>query len=183
MKKINISVAAILLAGSMLCSSCIGSFGLLNSYANWQKNMTGNKFVNGIVGLILTFPVGGFCFLADAIVLNTIEFWSGSNPVMAGTTTTVKGQDGRYYAVKVLKNGYEVKAPTGEVTLFLHDSQNDSWSMEQNGVKKEIFRFNQDGTIQASLQNGETMTVACNEEGLQQLNERVLGSQDFFAQR
>ncbi len=183
MKKINVSVAAVLLAGSVMCSSCIGSFSLLNKYAKWQKNMTNNKFVNGIVGLILVLPVGGICFTVDAFVLNTIEFWSGSNPLAQGTTTTVKGQDGRYYAVTMLKNGYEVKAPTGEVTLFLHDEATDSWAMLQNGQTKELFRFNADGTIQANLQDGKSLTLTRDEAGMNQLREAVMNDQNFFALR
>ena len=139
-----------LLAGSFLCSSCIGSFSLFNGYEKWQCNMTSNKYVNGIVGLILQPIVGGICLTVDAVVLNTIEFWTGSNPLAANQVKTVMGQDGRYYAIKTLKNGYEVKSPTGEKTLFIHNANNDSWSMTQNGVTKEIIRFNADGTIQAS---------------------------------
>ena len=76
MKK-NLKVAVFLLAGSLLTSSCIGSFSLFNKYEKWQCNMTGNKYVNGIVGLILQPIVGSVCLLVDSLVLNTIEFWSG----------------------------------------------------------------------------------------------------------
>ena len=162
-----------LLAGSFLCSSCIGSFSLFNGYEKWQCNMTSNKYVNGIVGLILQPIVGGICLTVDAVVLNTIEFWTGSNPLAANQVKTVMGQDGRYYAIKTLKNGYEVKSPTGEKTLFIHNDQNDSWSMTQNGITKEIIRFNADGTIQATLQNGEKLTVSNDEAGLMQVREAV----------
>jgi hypothetical protein len=135
--------------------------------------MTSNKYVNGIVGLILQPIVGGICLTVDAVVLNTIEFWTGSNPLAANQVKTVMGQDGRYYAIKTLKNGYEVKSPTGEKTLFIHNDQNDSWSMTQNGITKEIIRFNADGTIQATLQNGEKLTVSNDEAGLMQVREAV----------
>jgi hypothetical protein len=91
----------------------------------------------------------------------------------AGQVKTVMGQDGRYYAIKTLMNGYEVKSPTGEKTLFIHNDQNDSWSMTQNGITKEIIRFNADGTIQATLQNGEKLTVSNDEAGLMQVREAV----------
>lgn len=182
MKKISLKAAVVLLSGAFLCNSCIGSFSLFNKYAKWQCNMTDNKFVNGIVGLILQPIVGGVCLMADAIVLNTIEFWSGENPIAANQTQTVKGQDGRYYAVKTLKNGYEVKAPSGEVTLFIHDQKTDSWSMQQDGITKEIIRFNADGTIQATLQTGEKLTVTNDEAGLNQVREAVYNN-NFFAQR
>ncbi len=173
MKKMSLRAAVVLLAGSLLCSSCIGSFSLFNKYEKWQCNMTSNKYVNGIVGLILQPIVGGVCLFVDAVVLNTIEFWTGSNPMALNKVQTVKGQDGRYYAVKTLKDGYEVKAPNGEITLFTHDSKTESWSITQNGVTKEIIRFNADGTIQATLQSGEKMTVSNDEAGMMQVREAV----------
>ena len=179
MKKISLSAACVLLAGSFLCSSCIGSFSLFNKYEKWQCNMTSNKYVNGIVGLILQPIVGSICLTVDALVLNTIEFWTGSNPMAINKVQTVKGQDGRYYAVKTLKNGYEVKAPNGEVTLFIHDSKTESWSISQNGVTKEIIRFNADGTIQASLQNGEKLTVSNDQAGMQKVREAVYNDNCF----
>jgi hypothetical protein len=184
MKKFNIGVAVALLAGSVMCSSCIGSYRLFNKYEKWQCNMTNNKYVNGIVGLLIEWIVAPVCLLVDTVVLNTIEFWSGTNPMSAGTTTTVKGQDGRLYTVKVLKEGYEVKAPTGEVTLFTHDAQNDSWSMKQDGKVIDIFRFNEDGTIEAYLQNGQTLTVSPDEAGLMQVQEAVADmNANYFAMR
>jgi hypothetical protein len=182
MKKFNVSVAVALLAGSVLCSSCIGSYSLFNKYEKWQCNMTDTKIVNGIVGLILEPFVGGLAFLVDHVVLNTIEFWTGSNPI-ASNTQTVKGQDGRFYAVKTTRQGYEIKAPTGEVTYFIHNEKDDSWSMKQNGVVKEIFRFNADGTIQATLKNGETINVSNDEAGLNKVKEAVLGDDNLFALR
>lgn len=181
MKKVSFKVAAVLVAGTLVCSSCIGSFGLFNKYEKWQCNMTSNKYVNGIVGLILQPIVGGICLTVDALVLNTIEFWTGDNPVASNTTQKVMGQDGLYYAVTTTKQGYEVKAPSGEVTRFIHNEKNDSWSMEQNGVTKEIFRFNADGTIQATLQNGQTLTVGADQAGLDQVREAV--DANYFALR
>ena len=169
MKKISLKVAVCLLAGSFLFSSCfIGQYGLWNKYISWQNQMTSNKYVNAIAGLILVPIAGTLCTLADVLVLNSIEFWSGNNSVAAnniGKTQQVMGQDGRYYAVTTLKNGYEIKAPTGEITYFIHNAENDSWSMEQNGVQKEIFRFNSDGTIQSQI-NGETKNFTLNEAGV-----------------
>ena len=179
MKKMSLKAAVVLLAGSFLCSSCIGSFSLFNKYEKWQCNMTSNKYVNGIVGLILQPIVGGVCLFVDAVVLNTIEFWTGSNPMALNKVQTVKGQDGRYYAVKTLKDGYEVKAPNGEITLFTHDSKTESWSITQNGVTKEIIRFNADGTIQATLQSGEKMTVSNDEAGMMQVREAIYNDNCF----
>lgn len=183
MKKTSLKVAVVLLAGSFLCSSCIGSFNLFNKYEKWQCNMTNSKYVNGIVGLILQPIVGGVCIFIDAVVLNTIEFWTGDNPVTASNTQQVQGKDGRYYAIKTTRKGYEIKSPTGEITKLIYDKKNDSWSVVQNGVTQELFRFNADGTIQAQLPSGETITVTNDEAGLRQVRQTISGNGNFFAQR
>lgn len=169
MKKISLKVATCLFASSVLFSSCmVGSWGLFNKYADWQTHMTNNKFVNAIVGYVL----GSVCYpissLVDALVLNTIEFWTGDNPVASniGKTQNVMGQDGRLYAVKTLKNGYEVKSSTGEVMLFTYNKKNNSWSMTQDGIVKEIFRFNEDGKSIKVVMDGESRDFALNEQGV-----------------
>jgi len=183
MKKLNFQLSALLLAGSVLCTSCVGSFSLFNSYAHWQRNMSGNKFVNAVVGFVLMPIVGSVCLVVDSLVLNTIEFWSGENPVKSdvGKTRQVMGSDGRYYAVKTLKNGYEVTSPTGEVSLFIYDRQSDSWSLTQQGVTRELFRFNADGTI-TTVVNGKQLTVTPDQAGLYQVRQTATDGH-FFALR
>ena len=185
MKKISLKVAICLLASSVLFSSCmVGSWSLFNKYADWQTHMSSNKFVNAIVGLVL----GSVCYpiasLVDALVLNSIEFWTGDNPVASniGKTQNVMGQDGRLYAVKTLKNGYEIKSSTGEVMLFTYNKKNNSWSMTKDGMVKEIFRFNEDGKSIKVGMNGESRDFTLNEQGVIEA-QYVLNDGLYFAAR
>ena len=184
MKKTNVKIVACLLIGSMFYSSCIGSFSPFNSYAKWQRHMTDNKYVNAIVGFILMPIVGGVCLFVDSLVLNTIEFWTGDNPMHAsiGKTKQVMGSDGRYYAVTTLKDGYEIKAPTGELSYFKYDKQQNIWSLEQNGKTTELFRFNADGTITTLADKNMQLTVTPDEAGLYQVR-TAIGGGYFFAMR
>jgi len=184
MRKNSLKVAACFMSVTLLFSSCfVGKFALFNSYAKWQTNMTNSKIVNAIVGFIIGPICSAVCFLADTLVLNSIEFWSGSNPISAsiGTTKQVMGKDGQYYAVTTLKNGYEVKAPNGEVTNFIHNDADDSWSVEQNGIQQELFRYNADGTIRATV-NGKTLDFSLNEQGVYDAR-MAAGDGYFFAMR
>ena len=108
MKKFKTTALCTILSGSLLFSSCIGSFGLWNTLKNWNEN-TGNKFVNEIVFLAFhIIPVYEFAYLADIIVLNSIEFWTGSNPVAeVGNVKTIKGENGEYL-VQTNENGYTI---------------------------------------------------------------------------
>ena len=80
MKIKYLSVAACLMACSFFASSCVGSFALFNKLASWNKNATNNKFLNEIIFLVIS-PAYAVCSVADVLVLNTIEFWSGNNPM------------------------------------------------------------------------------------------------------
>lgn len=178
MKKTMLSLAA----AAMIVSSCIGSFGLTNAVLDWNRSVS-NKWVNELIFLplsVIAYPITG---TVDVLVLNSVEFWTGSNPISkVGHTENVWGQDGRLYAVKTLKRGYEITRPTGEKVYFTYNKKDKSWSISENGKEVEIFRFNEDGTIRTSLPNGESIDVAANEQGLYQLR-MAYGEGSFFAQR
>ena len=183
MKK-NIKFAAVLMAASLIFSSCIGSFSLFNSYAKWQRTMTNNKFVNAIVGFVLMPICGSISILVDSLVLNTIEFWSGENPMSAnvGKTRQVTGSDGSLYAITTLKNGYEIQAENGEVAHFYYDKKTNTWSFEQNGEQQDVFRFNEDGTMTVMMQDGQQLRVTPDEAGLYEVRTAAFGG-NFFAMR
>lgn len=183
MRKINVKVVACLLLGGVAFSSCIGTYSLFNKYAEWQRTMTGNKFVNAIVGFILTPIVGGICFLADSLVLNSIEFWTGDNPVASnvGESQNIMGSDGLLYTVTTLKDGYEVKAPNGELSYFKYDKKTNVWSFQQNGTTRELFRYNNDGTL-TTLTDSEQLTVTPDEAGVYKVRMSV-NEGNFFAMR
>ena len=97
MKKRKSFLVCAMLSGSVLFSSCIGSFGLWNSLKDWNQGVS-NKFVNELIFLAFHIvPVYEIAYLADALVLNSIEFWSGSNPTASiGEVKTVQGENGEY---------------------------------------------------------------------------------------
>lgn len=179
----HFKVAALMMAGALFMGSCVGSFGLFNRLASWNKKATNSKFLNELI-FILISPAYVVCGTVDVLVLNTIEFWSGSNPMAQniGKTKQVLGQDGKYYAVTTLKDGYLIKSPDGEEFKFVYDEKNDSWSQIRDGKTTEILRFNSDGTVKASLPGGEKLDVMPNEVGLYQVRMAVNDGM-FFASR
>ena len=90
MKKIitSVSVAALL-------TGCLGQNALFDTVQDWNADATNNKFVNqGISFAFWWIPVYGLSLLGDIIIFNSIEFWTGTNPIskegakVAGTTET-----------------------------------------------------------------------------------------------
>ena len=57
MKKFNLKmVATVMICGSFLFSSCIGSFGLHSKLVSWNQGI-GTKFVNELVYLAFNFAI------------------------------------------------------------------------------------------------------------------------------
>jgi hypothetical protein len=183
MKINHLKFAALAMAGTLFMSSCVGSFGLFNKLASWNKSATNSKFLNEIIFLLIS-PAYAVCGVVDVFVLNTIEFWSGNNPMSQniGKTKQVMGKDGKYYAVTTLKNGYLIKTPEGKELTFVHNQKDDSWAEQKDGKSTEIFRFNKDGSIKATLPNGGKMDVTQDEAGVYQTRMAVNNGM-YFAMR
>ena len=184
MKKTKMMAVCAILSGSLLFSSCIGSFGLWNNLKSWNQGI-GNKFVNEIVFLAFHIvPVYEVAYLADILVLNSIEFWSGSNPVAeVGTIKTVKGENGEYL-VRTNENGYTItkKGEEGKAVDLVYNEENRTWSAVAEGESYELITMNEDGTTTLKQQDGTPMTVTPDMQGL--ATARAHNSQSvFFAEK
>ena len=106
--KRNFKLAAVLLSMSLVLSSCIGSFGLTNKVKAWNEGL-GNKFVNELVFVCMHIvPVYPITLFVDGLVLNSIEFWTGSAPIAKkdNGTMIVKNAKGDDVAVTACADGY-----------------------------------------------------------------------------
>jgi len=73
-------VVLALLAGTLLVTSasCYGPFRLTKKVHAWNGTL-GNDIVEEVVFLaFVIIPVYGICGFLDAVVLNTIEYWTGN---------------------------------------------------------------------------------------------------------
>ena len=171
MKKMTLKLATLLMCGAFVFSSCIGSFALHQKVLNWNQGI-GDKWVNEVVFLALNIiPVYGICYFADAVVINSIEFWSGDNPVASiGDVRQVKVENGNYL-VTTLENGYSITKEGEDLSMSLTYNQDDnSWNVTQDGVTSELFRINENGAVEYALPNGEAMTVMPDAQGLASLH-------------
>lgn len=184
MKKINLKMAAtVMICGSFLFSSCIGSFGLHSKLVSWNQSI-GTKFVNELVYLACNIiPVYAVCYLADALVINSIEFWSGSNPLASiGDVKKVKGENGNYL-VETLENGYSI-TKEGETTSMelIYNKELNTWNVVAAGVSTELLQLNNNGTAQLNLPNGEAMTVSLDAQGVANAR-HAIGIETYYASR
>lgn len=139
MKKIKSLLLAAVVIGVLLSQqSCIGSFQLTNNLYNWNKNQVSGKWGQELVFLaFVILPVYEVCLFADGIVLNAIEFWTGSNPLALApgeTETKIVQQGDDMYKLSAERNTIHVEkiagSNAGETGQFIFDEQTRIWSFQ-----------------------------------------------------
>ena len=175
MKKKHLIVAAVVaLSASMMMQSCIGSFALFNKVKNWNEHV-GDKFVNEIVFVAMwVLPVYELCFMADLFILNSIEFWSGTNPALASNDVkVVDGKDAQYLVARS-EAGYTItNMTTKQVTRFNFNAEDNSWSLENNGEEVKLFTFVDDTHVDVINRDGGYTRVELSQAGVLAYEELV----------
>lgn len=79
MKKLALAAA---LSLTLLFGGCLGPNNLHDSIRNWNAEATEQDWINEGIFLGLTIlPVYGLAYLGDIVIFNTVNYWSGSNPI------------------------------------------------------------------------------------------------------
>jgi hypothetical protein len=97
-------------ACSLALAGCFGSFGATRALWEWNDEMHSSKWVKWLVFLGLSIiPVYFLFVVADALVLNSVEFWTGSNPIKSGadgrTVTRVATADPNRLRLEIRRHG------------------------------------------------------------------------------
>ncbi len=153
MRKLKVLALTAVVAASTVMTSCIGSFALTNKMLDWNQNIS-DKWVNEVVFFAMHIvPVYEISILADAVVLNSIEFWTDSNPIAAGTTKKVIGSDGKEYVITATKTGYQIEQGKQNVELR-YDAKTRTWSAIAAGKTSKLVTVKEDGTADIHTPQG-----------------------------
>lgn len=97
-------IAVVALIGFLgTTTACYGPFNLTKSLYKWNGQIKGSgqvtaKWMQELVFLgLAVLPVYEFALLGDALIFNSIEFWTGDNPIKAGG----EGNEGRTRVAQV----------------------------------------------------------------------------------
>ncbi len=147
MKKLKSFVLALaFLFVTLSQQGCIGSFQLTNNLYNWNTTQLGSKWASEVVFLaFLIVPVYSVTLLADGIVLNSIEFWTGSNPLAMNKgekEIQIVEQDGNAYKLTLEQNKVHVEKINGEHSgeegEFVWDEENQNWVFNARGASYKL---------------------------------------------
>jgi hypothetical protein len=133
----------------MLCTGCTGSFALTRKVWEFHRGME-NKWVDELVFLVCAIlPVYSIATLVDAVIINSIEFWSGENPVMA--KKVIKSGDSTIMMTKL--SDTQIKLDMDGKTFMLVKS--DKGVRMQDTAGKELFLASaKDGSVAVTDANG-----------------------------
>ena len=165
MKK-TFKFTALLLAATIMFSSCIGSFQLTNKMKKINENI-GEKWVNELVfAACCIIPVYQVCLFVDAIVFNSIEFWTGKKALAnTGEKKIVKNSEGQNVEITAMENGYNLTDGISSMNLVF-DEDTQIWSAEYNNQTRDLIKIVDDNNAQLFLMDGNVMDVTLDAEGI-----------------
>lgn len=167
MKRKNLiaAMAIVLICGASF-QSCIGSFSLTNKVLTWNKGVS-TKFLNEVVFFAFwILPVYEVTAVADLLVLNSIEFWSGNKPVEVEDQTIFSMENGDY-KINSHDKGYTVTNPDGSIVYFDYDSDTQTWSFSKNeGERTDFLRFKDDSHVEILNADGKFVDVELTRDGV-----------------
>jgi hypothetical protein len=103
------SVAIAVLIGFLpLTSACFGAFNLTRKAYQFNRSVSPDKWVRWLVFLVMS-PIYPLASLVDILFANSVEFWSGSNPITAKLEPqSVVGPNGEVASLIPVENGARI---------------------------------------------------------------------------
>lgn len=157
-------IIAVLIIAAML-SGCTGSFVATKKVYQFHRNME-NKWLDELVFIIVAYvPVYALAILGDAIIFNTIEFWTDENPLQArvvkdGDLKTIMAYDKDTGKVKI--TSYRSDKP---ITTFVLEKNSECVVLkDKNGEIVYTSRMDADGGISIRDINGKLVKYISPEE-------------------
>ncbi|MDO4756502.1 MAG: DUF3332 family protein, partial [Parabacteroides sp.] len=114
---------------------------------------------------------------------NSIEFWSGSNPVAdTGKVKKVETKDG-VYAIKTQKDGYQIqKEGENKAVELVFNETEQSWNVKTNNETTKLFKFTNNNEVVMYLPDGNEMNVELSQSGVLAFKQ-VAEGYSFYAAR
>ena len=181
MKKLK-TVGLLGMATIICClqTSCIGSFKLTKAVHEWNQNV-GSKFVNELVFLVcIIVPVYEIATFIDGVVLNSIEFWTGTNPMamkQGEKEIKIVEQNGVKYEITATQNRFDFVQLQGSAKgtkgALVYNPETQTWSYEGNNQSIKLVELTNENTANVFLPNGQTVSVEANQNGIATLQSIV----------
>lgn len=176
LKKItrNLTVGLLLVAMAML-QGCFGSFGLTTGLYDWNMGLGSDGAKEVVFLAFIVIPVYSVTLFLDAVVLNTIEYWSGNSPVTMeegeSETQVVMSEDGsKTYSITATKNKFHIEQTAGEgageFVDMIFEPEEAAWYVINGEEKIKLAEYSKTdvGSVDYYMPTGETVNIDFKEQ-------------------
>lgn len=149
----KIVVVMLIATMSLMTVGCYGSFNLTKKVYNWNGSL-GNKWVVELVFLACYIvPVYSIAGFIDLVILNSIEFWTGNNPM----ASNVSSNDGTTVAFNQEKNEMTVSFAGKSFTISREEGKSTVKDAEGNVLAYAVVAEN--GSMNVTDINGNILNT------------------------
>lgn len=146
MKHVLKPLAAAVIGSSVLLTGCIGKFALTDKLYTWNKKVDSERWVNeGVFLAFLVVQVYTVAVFADGVIFNSIDWWTGKNPIAAGGTKEIKAEDGSVAQMTMRADGaidVAVTAAGGQQSEFTLVREGDTvHAQDKSGQRLDVVTF------------------------------------------
>jgi len=168
MRKLIKPILTIVLVLSLLVGlfGCYGNMTLTKKLYKWNGSLGNDIKVNVVFWVMSLVGIYEVSLFVDIVVLNTIEYWTGSNPLAmleGSESIRIVEQDGKTFEITTAKNKILIKETTnqanGEIIEVTYDEALATWYLTKGQETKKIATM--DGNnLNLIYPDGNTMSIA-----------------------
>jgi len=97
---------AVLLGFLPFATACFGAFSLTRKVYQFNRSVSPDKWMRWLVFLAMNIiPIYAFATFIDVVFANSVEFWTGSNPIAKLEPRSVVGPNGEVATLTPVPNG------------------------------------------------------------------------------
>lgn len=154
MKKVKMMVAVTAMGAVLVTQTgCFGKFALTRKVYEINNQVSSDKFVKSLVTWIFVIvPVYEIAAFADFVLLNVIEFWTGSNPVAmqeGQMEQQIVERNGEKFQITATKNKFHIEQLSGEnvgkTIDYVFNAEESAWYLNSNGQTTKIIQYTNNG--------------------------------------
>ena len=138
-----VTVGLLAFTSTATLQGCYGNFAMTKKVYKWNGSL-GNKWLNSIVMVGMTIiPVYQLSMLVDGVILNVVQFWTGSNPLAmlpGEKETQTVAVNGKTYILTATQNRLEValQEPGVKPMELKYDPQQQAWLVATEAGSKKV---------------------------------------------
>jgi predicted small secreted protein len=155
MKK-TISKVVALAVVSVALSGCVGSNAVTGYLMKFNVKAVDNRYARGGLNMLLA-PAYGLTVAADYLVFNSLEFWTGSNP-LTGSPHIFDTKTDTYLDINNQLDPSLTEAPIGPITSADVIEQGQMQQIDENTIQMDITYQSGERATLIGVRDGEMVT-------------------------